>query len=98
MMYDVARWDEGADRARPEEEEFEENEYVILGCQRTEAGGDGGGEGGISSRGAPLLMPSTTAERVRPGTPQKRARPSLFHVFLWPTRSLVLFRSASYCA
>jgi hypothetical protein len=50
----VARCDEGADRASPEEEEFKEDEYVLLGCQHAADEGDGGGEGGISSLGAPI--------------------------------------------
>jgi hypothetical protein len=99
MLYGVAAGcKEGVNRAGPEEEEFEEDEYVLLGCLLAAAEGDGGGESGILSLGAPLWMPSSTAGRVRPGTPQKRSRPSLFHVFLRPTRPLVLFMSASYCA
>jgi hypothetical protein len=43
--------DEGGDHAGPEEEEFEEDEYVLLGCQR--AAGEGDGDVGISSLGAP---------------------------------------------
>jgi hypothetical protein len=70
-VYGMAWCEEGVDRDGPEEEEFEEDEYVLLGCQRAEARGDGGGEGGISSRAAPLWMPSTMFRRVRPGTPQK---------------------------
>jgi hypothetical protein len=50
----VARCDEGADRAGPEEEEFEEDEYVLLCCQCAAGEGDGGSEGGISSLGAPF--------------------------------------------
>jgi hypothetical protein len=92
--YGVTRCEEGADRADPEEEEFE---YVLLECQRAEARGDGGGEGGISNLRALLWMPSTTADRVCPKMPQKQTHPSLFHVFLRPTRPSVLFMSTSYC-
>jgi hypothetical protein len=77
--------------ADPEEEEFEEDEYILLGCQRASAGGDGGGEAGISNLAAPMWMLSRTVERGRPRTPQKRTRPSLFHVSLRPTRPSVLF-------
>ena len=95
-LYGVAWCEGGVDRAGLEEEEFDEDKCVLLGCQRAEAGADGGEEGGISNLGALLWMSSTTAERVRPETPQKRMRPSLCHVFLRPTRLSVLFMSALY--
>jgi hypothetical protein len=75
---------------------LEEDEYVLLGCQR--AAGDGGGDDDISNLGAPLWMPPPMFSSVRPGTPQKRTRPSLFQLFRWPTRPVVLFISMSYCA
>jgi hypothetical protein len=53
-LYGVARCEEGVDHAGPEEDEFEEDEYVLLGWQRAAAEGDGGGEGGISSLGTLL--------------------------------------------
>jgi hypothetical protein len=88
--------EDGVDRAGPNDEELEEDEYVLLGCQRV--AGDGGGEDGASNLGAPLWMPSVTFSRVRPGTPQKTTRPSLFQLFGPPTRLVVLCISMSYCA
>jgi hypothetical protein len=70
---------------------LEEDEYVLVGCQR--AAGDGGSEDGVSNLGAPLWMSSTTFSRVRPRTPQKRTRPSLFQLFGRPMRPVVLFIS-----
>jgi hypothetical protein len=54
----LARCEEGVDHAGPEEEECEEDEFVLLGR-----------EGDISNLGAPLWMQSTTSGRVRPRTP-----------------------------
>jgi hypothetical protein len=77
---------------------LEEDEYVLVGCQRVAGVGDGGDEDGISNLGAPFWMPLTTCSTVLPGMPQKRRRPSLFQVFRRQMRPAVLFISASCCA
>jgi hypothetical protein len=83
----------------PNEEQLEEDEYVVLlGCQRAAGIGDGGGDDDISNLGAPFWMPSMMGSMVRPGTPQKRRRPSLFQLFHRPMRPAVLFISMSCCA
>jgi hypothetical protein len=69
---------------------------VLLGCHC--AAGDGGGEGGTSNLGAPLRMSRMMLSRVCPGTPQNKARPSLFQLLGPPTRPAVLYISISYLA
>jgi hypothetical protein len=76
---------------------LEEDEYVLLGCQRAAGIGDGGGDDDISNLDALLWMPSTTCSRVRPWTPQKKRRPSLFQLFHRPMRLAVLFIYTSCC-
>jgi hypothetical protein len=71
------------------------DEYVLLDCQRAAGVGDGGGDDDISNLGVPFWMTSMTCSKVRPETPQKRRRPSLFQLFRPPMRPAVLFISAS---
>jgi hypothetical protein len=54
MVYREAGWEDGADRVDRDEDKWEEDELVLLGCQCSGALGDGGGDSGIDSLGSPL--------------------------------------------
>ena len=70
--------EDGVDRREEDDVDREENGVVALGPHRQVGGGGGTSVGASNRDSSPASMCAMTAASVRPGTPQKAYRPSMF--------------------